>query len=299
MPLDAATPDAASGTPPPADGEGGDDAPEADGDVHPEEDEREADDGAEERRARIPDPSTHPAVQGFLARMALGTFGSAMDREERKTLLRAYAMPAAIAGKAPPLNEELVGALAAKHARMDGRAEELGRAAFELQRQPLSPLLAAMAAIADGDLVVAAQAVAHATTLVLANVAATTMDRRAAALAPLGKGYAQLAHARQACGPGTPLFEVGALARAMTQQHALIQAVGAALGDSRPPRFDRARGGSAHARSPAGKHMFRGAGRGGPTPHYDARGGRPRTGFFRGGPGGSRGAARYPTPGPQ
>jgi hypothetical protein len=103
-PLDT-TPVDASGTPPPADGEVGGDAPDADGDVHPDEPTREADDGAEERRARIPDPSAHPAVRWFLARMPLGTFGSAMDREERKTLLRACAMPAAIAGKAPPLNE--------------------------------------------------------------------------------------------------------------------------------------------------------------------------------------------------
>ena len=267
--------------------------------------------------SRAPDPSDTPAVKAFLGGLPHGPFGSVLSKDDRRALLRRYAMPRAIAGKAPALNADLHAAFDALGTAVDQRADGRRVAAFEQQRQILSPLLAAMAAVAAEDLAAAHAAIADATSLAVANVAATVVERREALLAPLGPGYSQLATTPQLCGPGDNIFSQAKLSRAINQQSKLIASVTQAFtigkrGDRRGPGpAYRGRGGPPRyaPRTPYHARTFRADGRRGDRSDArddrrddrDRRGDRDRdrsrdrdTGggrFFRQGPGGSRGAS--------
>ena len=77
-------------------------------------------------------------------------------------------------------------------------------ATLDLQRQVGSPIIAAMAALASWNTASAAAALEDDAVLALGNVAATTMERRTEALAPMDPGYAPLAREPHAVGANWP-----------------------------------------------------------------------------------------------
>ena len=184
------------------------------------------------------DPSDSKAVGRFLQTLPHGVFGSLLEKDERKTLLRRYALPRVIGGRAPSLNDELHAAFEAKHVHVDTRADAARISRFDQQRQVLTPMLAAMAALAEGDRASAATALQDAATLAVANIATTVLERRIAILTPMGRGFVPLAKAPQRCEPGTPLFDTARLVPAIEAQHKLIAAVSQAASvgkaDGRP-----------------------------------------------------------------